>query len=77
LSRPLMVIGGDLDPVDMSHSERAFMEAARTGADATLVRFWGEGHEVSSPGNIRQYWDLVIRFFKRTIGDGAATVPHS
>ena len=77
LSRPLMVIGGDLDPVDMSHSERAFMEATRTGADATLVRFWGEGHEVSSPGNIRQYWDLVTGFFKRTIGEGAAAAPHS
>lgn len=66
--RPLMLIGGDLDPVDMGHAERAFMEAARSGADATLVRFWGEGHGVSSPGNVHQYWDLVIGFFDRTLG---------
>lgn len=76
LSAPLMVIGGDLDPVDMAQSERAFMEAARSGADATLVRFWGEGHEVSSPGNIRQYWNLVIGFFDRTLAQRTVVVSH-
>jgi dipeptidyl aminopeptidase/acylaminoacyl peptidase len=76
VGRPLMLIGGDVDPVDMAHSERAFMEAARSGADATLVRFWGEGHEVSSPGNVRQYWNLVIGFFDRTLREPIAVPAH-
>lgn len=76
VGRPLMLIAGDLDPVDMSHSEHAFLEAARSGADATLVRFWGEGHEVSSPGNVRQYWNLVIGFFNRHLVARSPSAPH-
>ncbi len=72
---PVLLVGGDLDPVDLTQSERMFMEIARAGGDAKLLRFWGEGHTVSSPGNIRTYWSSVTSFLfgaARRAGAGEA-----
>ncbi|NYD89193.1 alpha/beta hydrolase family protein [Sphingomonas melonis] len=63
----LLLIGGDLDPVEMSQMERAFMEAARHGGDVELLRYWGEGHELSSPGNLRHCWRATLDFLRRSL----------
>jgi len=60
VSASVLLVGGDLDPVDLSQTERMFMEIARRGGDARLLRFWGEGHTVSSPENLRSYWRRAI-----------------
>ncbi|MES3150845.1 alpha/beta hydrolase family protein [Sphingomonas faeni] len=63
IEAPVLLLTGDMDFVAMSQSEQAFVELAREGKDATLVRYWGENHTNASPGNIRSYWDRVVRFF--------------
>ncbi len=72
---PLLLFAGDVDPVDMAQSERAFMEAARNGADVTLVRFWGESHEVSSPGNVREHWRMIRAFLDRHLRSNVRLPP--
>ncbi len=59
-STEVLLVGADLDPVDLGQTERMFMELGRSGLDARLLRFWGEGHSLSSPENIRAYWSAAI-----------------
>lgn len=74
---PILLITGDLDPVDMSQSERAFMELYRHGKDAQLVRYWGESHTNASPGNIRDYWSTIIAFFDEHLKPSAARITRA
>ncbi len=57
---PVLLIHGETDVVALDQAERAFMGLARLGQDATLVRYWGEGHVLASPANIRDYWRRVL-----------------
>lgn len=59
---PVMLVHGDMDTVAIEQAEHMFMELARQNADATLVRYWGEGHVLDSPANIRDYWRRVLAF---------------
>lgn len=65
---PILLVHGDLDTVGIDQAEHMFMELARQRADATLVRYWGEGHVLSSPANIRDYWSRVIAFLRDHLG---------
>lgn len=60
---PVMLVHGDMDTVALEQAEHMFMELGRHRADATLIRYWGEGHVLASPANIRDYWHRVIAFF--------------
>ncbi len=57
---PILLIHGETDVVSLEQAERAFMGLARLGQDATLIRYWGEGHVLTSPANIRDYWRRVL-----------------
>lgn len=59
---PVMLVHGDMDTVAIEQAEHMFMELTRQNADATLVRYWGEGHVLDSPANIRDYWRRVLAF---------------
>jgi dipeptidyl aminopeptidase/acylaminoacyl peptidase len=80
-STEVLLAGGDLDPVDLEQTERMFMELGRAGRRATMMRFWGEGHTSSSPGNLRTYWSTAASFLReaaaraRTAGTCAAVRP--
>jgi dipeptidyl aminopeptidase/acylaminoacyl peptidase len=50
---PTLLIHGDQDSVSDSNSERTFFELLRLGVPTQFARYWGEGHNFSSPGNIR------------------------
>jgi hypothetical protein len=65
---PLLLIGGDLDYVPMEQAERLYVSLARLGRDATLVRYYGEGHVLQSPANIRHQWSKILDFLSRTMG---------
>lgn len=57
---PVLLITSDQDHVSTGQSEEMFSALYRLGRDAVLVTYWGEGHVVSSPGNVR---DLYSRTF--------------
>jgi dipeptidyl aminopeptidase/acylaminoacyl peptidase len=57
---PLMIVQGDLDFVAMQQGEELFTALYRLGRRAQLVRYWGEGHEVRSPANVRDFWARAL-----------------
>jgi len=57
---PVMLVQGDLDAVPMAQSEQFFQALYRLGRRARLVRYWGEGHLLHSPANIRDMWQRVF-----------------
>jgi dipeptidyl aminopeptidase/acylaminoacyl peptidase len=53
---PLLIVYGDLDLVGMEQGEEFFSALYRQGKRAELVRYWGEGHSVETPANVRDLW---------------------
>jgi dipeptidyl aminopeptidase/acylaminoacyl peptidase len=53
---PLLIVQGDLDFVGIQQGEEMFTALYRLGRRARFVRYWGEGHGVESPANIRDLW---------------------
>jgi len=61
---PVMIIQGDLDYVAMQQGEEFFMSLYRQGKRAEFVRYWGEGHVLESPANIRDMWKHIFAWFE-------------
>lgn len=70
---PVMLIHADQDPVPLSQAEEMFSALFRQNKDAVIVTYWGEGHIVSSPGNVR---DIYRRAFQ-WLGHYAAPAAQS
>ena len=64
VNTPIMLIHGDLDPVNISQSEEAFSALYRQNKDVVFVRYWGEEHSINSPVNIRDMWTRVFAFLE-------------
>jgi dipeptidyl aminopeptidase/acylaminoacyl peptidase len=60
---PLMIIQGDLDYVAIQQGEEFFNALYRQGKRARFVRYWGEGHVLRSPANIRDMWQRIFAWF--------------
>lgn len=61
---PLLMIQGDFDhPVPMQQADEVFSSLYRQAKRASYVRYWGEGHLVSSPANIRDMWYRIFAWF--------------
>jgi dipeptidyl aminopeptidase/acylaminoacyl peptidase len=60
---PLMIVQGDLDYEPIQQGEEFFMSLYRQRKRAEFVRYWGEGHILESPANIRDMWNRVFAWF--------------
>jgi dipeptidyl aminopeptidase/acylaminoacyl peptidase len=60
IETPLLLIHGDLDAAPIGQSEAVFMGLYRLGKRARFVRYWGEGHSLDSPANIRDNWNRIF-----------------
>ncbi len=60
---PLMIIQGDLDYVPIQQGEEFFASLYRQGKRAEFVRYWGEGHVLASPANIKDMWERIFAWF--------------
>lgn len=60
---PLLIIYGDMDDVPMQQGEEFFMSLYRQGKRAQFLRYWGEGHVLQSPANIRDMWNRIFAWF--------------
>jgi dipeptidyl aminopeptidase/acylaminoacyl peptidase len=65
---PLFLAHGDLDGITMTHSEKMFSALLRLQRDAKFVRYWGEGHNFSSPANIRDLWQQLLAWYDEWLG---------
>ena len=60
---PLMIIQGDMDYVAMQQGEQFFMSLYRQNKRAQFLRYWGEGHVLEGPANIRDMWQQIYAWF--------------
>jgi dipeptidyl aminopeptidase/acylaminoacyl peptidase len=57
---PVMIIQGDMDYIAIQQGEEFFTALYRQGKRAEFVRYWGEGHTLQSPANIRDMWNRIL-----------------
>jgi dipeptidyl aminopeptidase/acylaminoacyl peptidase len=67
---PIMIIQGDVDYVAIQQGEEFFNSLYRQGKRAEFVRYWGEGHVLESPPNIRDMWDRIFAWLNQFSGNG-------
>ncbi len=60
---PLLLLHGDLDFVSLAQAEEVFSGLKRLEKKAELVRYFGEGHVLSKPANIRDSWQRIVAWF--------------
>jgi dipeptidyl aminopeptidase/acylaminoacyl peptidase len=60
---PILIIQGDMDYIGMEQGEEFFTGLYRQGKRAEFVRYWGEGHVIESPANIRDMWERIYTWF--------------
>jgi dipeptidyl aminopeptidase/acylaminoacyl peptidase len=61
---PLMIVQGDMDYVALQQGEEFFSALYRQGKRARFVRYWGEGHAISSPANARDLVERIDAWFE-------------
>jgi dipeptidyl aminopeptidase/acylaminoacyl peptidase len=74
---PIMIVQGDLDYVAVQQGEEFFTSLFRQGKRAEFVRYWGEGHVLESPANIRDMWTRIYAWldeFGDIARDGAGNM---
>jgi dipeptidyl aminopeptidase/acylaminoacyl peptidase len=57
---PVLIIQGDLDYVPLTQGEEFFSALYRLGRRARFVRYFGEGHEILSPPNVKDAWREIF-----------------
>lgn len=60
---PVMIVQGDLDFVGIEQGEEFFTALYRQAKRARFVRYWGEGHVLLSPANVRDMWHRTLSWF--------------
>lgn len=60
INTPMLIIAADRDSSPLQQSEQLFSSLFRQDKDAELLIYWGEGHVIGSPANLR---DLYVRVF--------------
>ena len=71
INTPTLLIQGDLDYVPIGQGEEMFTALLRQRKDAIFVRYWGEGHVLASPANIRDMWTRTFDWYRRHLDESA------
>jgi dipeptidyl aminopeptidase/acylaminoacyl peptidase len=61
---PLLIIQGDMDYVALQQGEEFFRALQRRGVHTRFVRYWGEGHVLQGPANIRDMWRQILAWLE-------------
>lgn len=67
IETPMLLIHGDRDFVAAGQSEAMFTALWRQNKSARLITYWGEGHVLYSPGNIRDLYKQLEEWFSATL----------
>ncbi len=60
IDTPMLIAAADKDVSPLEQAEQMFSALARQGKDAELLTYWGEGHVLGSPGNIRDFYRRIF-----------------
>lgn len=65
ITAPVLLIHGDIDFVRLGQAQEMFSALARQAKDVTLLTAYGEGHIVSTPGNVKGVYDRAFAWLER------------
>jgi len=71
---PLMLIAADWDIAPVSQAEQMFGALDRQNKDAVLLTYWGEGHVVGSPANVRDLYGRIFAWLATCLDGSGHTV---
>lgn len=63
IETPLLIMQGDMDYVAMQQGEQMYTALYRQNKRSSFVRYWGEGHVLEGPANIRDMWQRIYKWF--------------
>jgi dipeptidyl aminopeptidase/acylaminoacyl peptidase len=61
---PLLLIEGEFD-ISPRQTEELFSILYGRGVPVELAFYWGEGHIINRPGNLKDVWERTERFFRK------------
>ena len=67
IGAPMLLLQGDQDIAALSQAEEMFSALYRQDKDAVLVSYWGEGHVVAGPANLRDLYRRVFDWLAATL----------
>lgn len=73
ISAPVLLFTADRDYVPPGQAEELFSALYRQQKDVVLVTYRGEGHVLSSPANIRAFYDTIWRWLDEVLARPKAT----
>lgn len=73
ISTPLMLINSDMDHnSSIGQYGQLFVALHRQRKEASWVRYWGEGHWLNSPANVRDKWGRIFAWYGKYLGEGSS-----
>jgi len=76
IDTPMLIAAADKDVSPLEQAEQMFSALARQGKDAELLTYWGEGHVLGSPANVRDFYRRIFDWldvnFSRTPAGASA-----
>lgn len=73
IKTPLLLVQGDQDFLTINQSREMFSALYRLDKDALFMTFYGEGHSIVSPANIRAYVHGAFDFLDRYLAPQSST----
>ncbi|WP_029911574.1 prolyl oligopeptidase family serine peptidase [Caulobacter sp. UNC358MFTsu5.1] len=70
ITAPVLLAYGDLDEYSDGQGGEMFAALYRQGKDARLLTFFGEGHVITAPGNVRRLYAEVLGWLDQALGEG-------
>jgi dipeptidyl aminopeptidase/acylaminoacyl peptidase len=68
ITAPVMLIHSDMDAFNLNQYDMMFTALYEQKKEARFLRYAGEAHGPSSPGNIRHMWNSIFDWFDRYVG---------
>ena len=68
ITTPILMISGGMDPVPPEQREEMFSDLYRQGKTAILATYFGEGHLIYSPANLKDMYARVFKFLDDNLG---------
>jgi dipeptidyl aminopeptidase/acylaminoacyl peptidase len=65
VTAPILLIHSDLDAYPLTQDEEMFTALNLLHKPAGFITYWGEGHILSSPANLRQEWASVLAWYDK------------
>jgi dipeptidyl aminopeptidase/acylaminoacyl peptidase len=65
IATPLLLIHGEFDMAPIESVEQLFLSLEARGVPTRLIRYWGEGHNLENPANIRNSLEQMTQWFDK------------